>query len=57
MASGAFGTVYKGKHKRTKFDCAVKVVKKRMVKSREIHEELMKNELEVLEEMNHPHIV
>ena len=37
--------------------CAVKVIKKTKVNEREVYSTLMKQELEVLEQINHPYIV
>jgi len=36
--------------------CAVKIIKKEKLAQHSIYQELNKNEFEVLEEINHPHI-
>jgi calcium-dependent protein kinase len=57
LAKGAFGTVYKGTHKHTETPVAIKVIKKERLAEREVHMELMKSELKVLEEATHPNIM
>ena len=49
LGSGAFGTVYIGKHRSTQTPCAIKLIKKESLRVHQIYEELNKNELEVLE--------
>ena len=36
--------------------CAVKIIRKQKLREHQIYEELNKNEFEVLEETQHPHI-
>lgn len=56
IGHGAFGTVKIGKHRKTSMPCAIKIIKKESLKVHEIYEELNKNELEVLEITQHPHV-
>ena len=56
IGSGAFGTVKIGEHRRTRMPCAIKIIRKESLKVHNIYEELNKNELEVLEITQHPHI-
>lgn len=55
LGSGSQGSVYKAKHRKSDFTCAIKKVLKSELES-EIKKEQMKRELEVLEEIVHPHI-
>lgn len=57
LSKGSFGTVYKGEHVQTGTVTAIKIVQKEKVQEREVHAELMKNELLVLETVNHPNIM
>ena len=56
LGSGAFGTVKIGTHKVTGVPCAIKIIKKSSLAVAEVYQDLMRNELEVLEATNHPHI-
>lgn len=56
LGCGAFGSVKLGEHRLSKVPCAIKIVKKSKLATAEVYQELMKNELEVLEETNHPFI-
>ena len=56
LGSGAFGTVKIGQHRRSNMTCAVKIIKKQKLREHHIYEQLNKNEFEVLEETQHPHI-
>ena len=56
LGSGGFGTVHSGLHRRSNVPCAIKVIEKEsLYNDRRI--ELNKNELELLEEIDHPQIV
>lgn len=49
LGAGAFGSVYLGKHIKTKMPCAIKVIKKQSLKKHQVYEKLNRNEFEVLE--------
>ena len=55
IGQGAFGTVRAGIHIATETPCAVKVIQKSRLNSNRLRE-LNKNELEILEQISHPHI-
>ena len=57
LGKGAFGSVYKCTNRLTKEVCAMKIMKKTFFKGEEALVELIQNELEVLESIDHPHIV
>ena len=57
LAKGAFGAVFHAKHAQTGTETAIKIVKKEKIQEREIHVELMQNELLVLETVTHPNIM
>lgn len=56
LGAGAFGEVVLGEHNKSKVPCAIKIIKKKSLRVAQVYEELNKNELQVLEETNHPHI-
>ena len=56
VGKGAFGAVMIGKHRATSMPCAIKVIKKRDLRAMAVYEELNKNEFEILEITQHPHI-
>ena len=56
VGSGAFGTVHIGSHRKTNMPCAIKTVKKTKLNEAEVYQELNKNELEILEAIQHPNI-
>jgi serine/threonine protein kinase len=56
LGQGSFGTVRLGQHKQSKVAVAIKIIKKSKLKESEVYWELMKNELQVLEAADHPHI-
>ena len=55
LGAGSFGTVKVGKHKRSGMRCAIKTIRKSSLKS-DLAKQLNKNEFEILEETQHPHI-
>ena len=56
LGSGAFGTVKIGTHRVSGVPCAIKIIKKSSLAVADVYKDLMRNELEVLEATNHPHI-
>lgn len=56
IGSGAFGSVKLGQHKKSQVPCAIKVIRKTSLAVANVYKELNKNELQVLEETQHPHI-
>ena len=54
---GSFGVVYEAYHMKAKTPVAIKVVNKQKISEVPVYEKLMRQELEVLEELDHPHIV
>ena len=56
LGSGAFGTVKLGQHRKSQVPCAIKIIKKSSLKVADVYLDLMKNELQVLENTIHPHI-
>ena len=56
IGSGAFGTVHIGQHRKTNMPCAIKTIKKIDLAKADVYEELNKNELEILEAIQHPNI-
>ena len=56
LGAGAFGEVCLGEHKKSNVPCAIKIIRKQSLQVAQVYEELNKNEFQVLEETNHPHI-
>ncbi len=56
LGHGSFGCVNLAKQKQTDKKVAIKVIKKRKLEESPIYMELLRNELLVLEETDHPHI-
>ena len=56
LGQGSFGQVRLGTHRKSGVPCAIKIIKKSLLSQAEIYETLMKQELEVLEKTDHPHI-
>ena len=56
LGQGSFGQVRLGTHRKSGVPCAIKIIKKSLLAQAEIYETLMKQELEVLEKTDHPHI-
>ena len=56
LGSGSFGSVRLGHHRKSGVPCAIKIIKKTLLSQAEVYEQLMKQELEVLEKTDHPHI-
>ena len=56
LGAGQFGSVRLGKHRKSGVPCAIKIIKKSKVGEAPVYEKLMKQELEVLEKTDHPHI-
>ena len=56
LGHGSFGCVNLAKQKQTDKKVAIKVIKKRILEESPIYMELLRNELLVLEETDHPHI-
>ena len=57
LGKGSFGEVLCAEHIKAKVPCAVKVIRKKSIEKHDILVELMHNELKVLEETAHPHIM
>ena len=58
LGAGAFGTVYEAVHIKMEFMCAMKVINKKEIDSIDpIFSLLLPQELEALEQLDHPHIV
>jgi serine/threonine protein kinase len=57
LGSGAFGTVFSAVHKKAETLVAIKVIHKKDVQKGAVYEKLMRQELEVLEELDNPHVV
>lgn len=55
LGRGKYGVVKKGMHKRTRQDVAVKIIKKRDLKLKDL--ELLKREIEVIKVLQHPSII
>lgn len=56
LGKGNFGVVKIGQHRRSGMPCAVKIIKKQSLQVAQVYQELNKNEFEILEETQHPHI-
>lgn len=56
LGSGQFGSVYKCFHRKSKRECAIKVIKKSKIQEAKIYQELLQQELLVLEKCDHPQI-
>ena len=56
LGAGAFGSVKLGKHRKADTPVAIKFIKKSSLMVADVYQELMKNELEVLENTIHPNI-
>ena len=57
LGSGQFGTVAEAIHLQSDSRCAVKVIHKSKVAEARVYQDLLKQELEVCEKLDHPHIV
>ena len=57
LGSGAFGTVYKGVQNVTQKEVAIKKIYKEKIHEEDVFERLLRNELSVLEQVDHPNIV
>ena len=57
LGSGSFATVKQCVHKTDKTVWAVKIISKRKLKQHQIYVNLMDQELEALDQLEHPHIV
>ena len=55
LGKGKYGVVKKGVHKRTRQDVAVKIIKKKDLKLKDL--ELLKREIEVIKVLQHPSII
>jgi len=55
LGKGKYGLVKKASHKRTKKECAVKIVQKKALSVRDL--ELLKREIEVLKVCQHPNLI
>lgn len=56
LGSGSFGEVYLAKHSKAGICVAIKSIKKKKLDEAPIYKELLRNELEILEKVEHPHI-
>jgi calcium-dependent protein kinase len=56
LGSGSFGSVRLGQHRASKVVVAIKIIKKALLEEAEVYKELMRNELQVLESVDHPNI-
>ena len=56
LGSGSYSQVVAGRHRRSGMQCAVKLVEKKNVRGDELQTILNRNEFEVLEVTQHPHI-
>ena len=56
LGSGSYSQVVAGRHRRSGLQCAVKLVEKKDIRGNELHTILNRNEFEVLEVTQHPHI-
>jgi len=57
LGKGAFSIVFEAKHKKNKTIHAVKIIKKDLVKADSRSQERLKNEIEILQSISHPHII
>jgi len=57
LGKGTFGEVLRAEHRKARVQCAVKRIVKKQIMEHAILVELMHNELKVLEETTHPHIM
>lgn len=57
LGRGCFGVVFEAYHIKARTPVAIKVVNKSKVSAAPIYEKLMRQELEVLEDLDHPNIV
>ena len=59
LGSGNFGQVHEAMHTRTEVECAVKIIDKVKLKKRndDRYFELLKSEIDVLQQTSHPNIV
>eukprot|EP00347_Sterkiella_histriomuscorum_P010571 403375769 len=57
LGQGSFGEVVKAEHRKANVICAIKIIKKKKIQEHQILIDLMHNELKVLEETTHPHIM
>lgn len=57
MGEGSFGQVRIALQRQANYKCAIKVIRKDRFENMKILETLMRNELQVLEQMSHPNIM
>ena len=57
LGEGAFGTVYEATHIQANKACAIKIISKRKLMQHQIYVNLMDQELDALDKLEHPHIV
>ena len=57
LGEGAFGTVHEAWHIKADMPCAIKTISKTKLREHQIYSDLMWQELEALDKLEHPHIV
>lgn len=57
IGEGAFGEVWEAYHIKGIMSCAIKIVKKQKLRKHQIYIDLMDQELQALDKLEHPHIV
>ena len=57
IGEGAFGEVWEAYHVKGIMSCAIKIVKKQKLRKHQIYIDLMDQELQALDKLEHPHIV
>ena len=57
LGEGQYGTVRMATHKQLGYDCAIKIIKKKLLAKSLITEDLMQNELAALCSLSHPSMI
>ena len=57
LGEGAFGAVNEAWHVKAEVPCAIKTISKLKLKEHKVYNDLMMQELEALDKLEHPHIV
>ena len=57
LGEGSFGQVRIALHRQADIKCAIKIIRKDKINNHEILKDLMKSELQILEDTSHPNIM
>lgn len=57
LGEGSFGQVRIALHRQADLKCAIKIIRKDKINNHDVLKDLMKSELQILEDTNHPNIM